>query len=70
MVGFWGRIKTQFLQNVPEEIAFCEFNCHKQQCTEKEWQKCPRRIARAAGELMPARKASPAATEGSLTLNA
>ena len=38
MVGFWGRIKTQFVQNVPEEIAFCEFNCHKQHCTEREWQ--------------------------------
>lgn len=61
MVGFWGRIKAEFVQDVPAEIAFCEFNCHKQQCTEGEWQTCPRRIARAAGELIPTRKISAAA---------
>ena len=51
---FWQWIKNQIVQDVPEEIALCEFDCHKQQCTEKEWQACPRRIAWAAGELMPA----------------
>jgi hypothetical protein len=54
MFPLWQWIKNQIVQDVPEEIALCEFDCHKQQCTEKEWQTCPRRIALAAGELMPA----------------
>jgi hypothetical protein len=58
MVRFWQRIKNQIVQDVPAEIALCEFDCRKQQCTEREWQTCPRRIAQAAGELMPAREAA------------
>ena len=53
MLPVWQWIKNQIVQEVPEDIALCEFACYKQQCTEKEWQACPRRIARAAGELMP-----------------
>jgi len=53
MGALWRWVKDQILQRVPEEIALCEFDCHKQECTEKEWQTCPRRMARAAGELMP-----------------
>ncbi len=64
MVRIWQRIKNQIVQDVPEEIALCEFDFHKQQCTEREWQTCPRRIARAAGELMPAREASAVAMDG------
>lgn len=65
MVGFWERMKAEFVQQVPEEIALCEFNCRKAQCTEKEWQTCPLRLAVAAGKLVPARKASAAEMVGS-----
>jgi hypothetical protein len=64
MVGLWQWIKDQIVQDAPEEIALCEFDCHKQQCTEREWQTCPRRIAWAAGELMPAPETSAVALEG------
>lgn len=53
MVELWQWIKKQIVQEVPEAIALCEFDCNKQQCTEEEWEKCPRRTAWAAGELMP-----------------
>jgi len=48
MAGFWERMKAEFVQEVPEEIAFCEFNCRKEQCTEADWQTCPLRLAMAA----------------------
>jgi hypothetical protein len=54
MVGLWQWIKNQIVQDVPEEIALCEFDCHKQQCTEREWQRCPRRIAWAGSKRRPA----------------
>ena len=50
MIKFWRWIKNQIVQDVPEEVALCEFECHKQQCTEREWQTCARRIAWAAGD--------------------
>jgi len=61
MPSLWQWIKSQIVQEIPEDIALCEFDCYKLQCTEKEWLTCPRRIARAAGELMPRRKGESAA---------
>ena len=50
MTKLWRWIKNRIVQDVPEEVALCEFECHKQQCTEREWQTCARRIAGAAGD--------------------
>ena len=50
MIRLWRWIKNRIVQDVPEEVALCEFECHKQQCTEREWQTCARRIASAAGD--------------------
>jgi hypothetical protein len=41
------------IQEVPGDIALCEFDCRKQQCTIKEWATCERRISGASGELKP-----------------
>jgi hypothetical protein len=34
----------QIVDEVPPEIAVCEFDCDKTQCTLKEWKSCPRRL--------------------------
>ncbi len=46
-------VTNQMVQEVPGDIALCEFDCRKQQCTTKEWATCERRISGAAGELKP-----------------
>jgi hypothetical protein len=45
--------KGLFVQDVPDDIALCEFDCRKQQCTMDEWATCGRRLTKAAGELSP-----------------
>lgn len=40
----WDSMKKQIVEEVPEEIALCEFNCRKNQCTQAEWATCPRRL--------------------------
>jgi hypothetical protein len=40
----------QIVDEVPSEIALCEFDCDKTQCTLKEWKACPRRLRKAPGE--------------------
>jgi hypothetical protein len=49
-----GWIRRQIVEEVPEDIAICEFGCHKSQCTMQEWLTCHRRLGRAAGEFLPA----------------
>ena len=69
MPSLWRLIKNQIVQEIPEEIALCEFDCHKQQCTEKEWSTCPRRIGKAAGELMPESKGETKGKDLALSAN-
>lgn len=45
----------QQVEDVPDDLALCEFDCRKVQCTSDEWATCERRINRAAGELFPSR---------------
>jgi hypothetical protein len=52
----WGWVAEQFVSDVPEDNALCEFDCRKPQCREGEWEDCTRRLQRAAGELMPAKR--------------
>jgi len=50
---FGRRLKGQIVPEVPAELALCEFDCRKGQCSWDEWASCERRISEAAGELMP-----------------
>ena len=52
-VRLWLWAKGQIVSDVPEDIALCEFDCRKPQCTQGEWETCSRRLTRAAGERMP-----------------
>lgn len=44
MTRYWGWIKNQIVQEVPEDIAACEFDCpcvsecRKSQCARGEWE--------------------------------
>lgn len=49
----WGWLRRQVVEDVPAEIALCEFDCPKSQCNDGEWQTCERRLRSAVGELLP-----------------
>ena len=49
----WQWFKDQWIREVPEEFALCEFDCRKLQCLEGQWATCDRRLSHASGELMP-----------------
>jgi len=55
--GFRHWLANQLIRDVPDELAFCEFDCRKVQCTKREWMKCDRRLHRGADEW--ARLSSP-----------
>ena len=39
----WKKISDQVWQDVPQEIAACEFGCNRKNCLVGEWEKCERR---------------------------
>jgi hypothetical protein len=49
----WTWFANELIQDVPEELALCEFDCRKPKCTYGEWSSCERRLRKAEGELMP-----------------
>jgi len=42
--SLWNRLTSLLIADVPEDIAICEFDCSKNQCTYGEWATCQRRI--------------------------
>ncbi|MEI9972574.1 MAG: hypothetical protein WDO73_11260 [Ignavibacteriota bacterium] len=49
----WEFVKRQAVDDVPKEIAICEFDCNRAQCRQNEWDVCGRRIHHGSGELFP-----------------
>jgi hypothetical protein len=49
----WQYVKRQIVDVVPEDLAMCQFDCRKGQCTQDEWEACERRIRKGAGEFFP-----------------
>ena len=37
----------QVIQDVPDEMARCEFQCRKLACSQGEWESCARRLQEA-----------------------
>ncbi len=37
-------LKQQIAEEVPEDVALCEFDCRKGQCRLGEWESCKRRL--------------------------
>ncbi len=54
----WHFVSRQVVDNTPEDVALCEFDCRKQQCMHEEWSTCERRIGKGRGELFPPSKPS------------
>ena len=45
VAGLWRRLKTMLIADVPEDLAICEFDCSKNQCSYGEWATCQRRTS-------------------------
>ena len=41
---FWNKLKANISTEVPANIAACEFDCRKLECSNEEWETCPNRI--------------------------
>lgn len=56
----WRFVRRQIVDDLPEELVICEFDCRKGQCQQDQWETCDRRIRKGAGEFFPdARLAEP-----------
>jgi len=53
LMHIWHWMKNQIIQEVPEDIQICEYDCRQRQCAMGEREVCERRLRKAAGELMP-----------------
>ena len=42
----WQWLTSAFVQDVPETVSACEFQCHRTTCLQAEWATCPRRLSR------------------------
>jgi hypothetical protein len=49
--GAWRLLLDGLIQSVPEEDAFCEFDCRRRQCLLSEWMTCERRLRAVAAQL-------------------
>jgi hypothetical protein len=52
----WRFMARQIVDDVPEDVAICEFDCRKGQCMQDEWAVCERRSRKGSGELFPPQK--------------
>jgi hypothetical protein len=48
----WQSVMRQIVDDVPEAIAICQFDCDRAKCLLDEGLPCERRIRKAAGELI------------------
>lgn len=44
MLRCWRWLKSQWVRDVPEELAYCEYQCATNQCYLGEWERCQRRM--------------------------
>jgi hypothetical protein len=49
----WRWMINHVVQDVPEDIMVCEFDCRKAQCTMVEAERCEKHQHGGAGELFP-----------------
>ncbi len=41
-------LRERIMQDVPVELAGCEFECHRRACAKGDWESCPLRLREAA----------------------
>ena len=51
MLPIWQSIRDQFIEETPDELALCDSDCGRQDCTQEEWLICERRSIRDVDEL-------------------
>jgi hypothetical protein len=51
---FWNSVKAQIVQDVPQDLKFCEFHCPRAQCTLELTGSCDIRPRSASVFIMPA----------------
>ena len=59
LIGLWQWVKDQIVQEVPKDIALCEFDCRQTQCAMGEWETCAHRLEKAALEQKTSAADSP-----------
>ena len=40
----WQWVENKLIQDVPDNIARCEFDCRKLECGQHEWKACEKRL--------------------------
>ena len=40
----WQQLKKRLVQEVPEEVCACEYDCRKPECRNGDWESCQRRL--------------------------
>lgn len=46
-------IKGRLIQDVPEDIAACEFECRRTECHQGDWETCEKRLRGMRGNKNP-----------------
>lgn len=41
-------LKERVMQDVPADLAACEFECHRRACQRGDWENCPLRLREAS----------------------
>jgi hypothetical protein len=36
----FNRLLQRFIQEIPEDLSVCEFDCPLKECTDRDWAKC------------------------------
>ncbi len=50
----WLWIKSLVVQDAPEDIAPCEFDCRRLECRQGDWEVCDKRLDRVSDGTSPA----------------
>lgn len=56
--GLLDFVKRQIVDEVPEDLAICEFECRRECCSEADWAACELRLRKGAGVLSPGSSAA------------
>ena len=49
--NLWRWLQDQMVQDVPDSLAVCEFDCRSASCRRGEWERCEHRLGDSAAGL-------------------
>ena len=56
IIEFFHWLKAQWVAEVPDDLAICEFECRKSQCSSDDWAQCLLRVSNTRKELVQLRQ--------------